>query len=93
MTTGVSLLHLYNDTPIIEEGSWQLQAPTKWGVKWRSIPDTPIVVHRCPKDNRMETVVAPENMKNAPRCGLCDEEVPESIQAVWQLTHMEEMVT
>jgi NAD-dependent dihydropyrimidine dehydrogenase PreA subunit len=90
---GVDTLHLYNDTPIIEEGSWKLQAPTKWGVKWRHIPDSPIVVHNCEKDNRRETVVAWENMKNAPRCGLCEEEIPEGIQAVWQLTHMTEMAS
>lgn len=87
------MLHLYNDTPILEEGNWKLQAPTKWGVTWRSIPDKPIVVHICPKDDKRETVVGATNMKNAPRCLVCEEEVPEGIQALWQLTHMEDMVT
>jgi len=87
------MLHLYNDTPVIEEGNWKLQSPTKWGVKWRSIPDMPIVVHNCPNDTRSDTVVHSESMKNAPRCEFCEEDVPESIQAVWQLTHTEEMAS
>ena len=60
--------------------------------KWRKLNKGGIVVHNCPKDHREETVVAPENMKNAPRCMLCEEDVPEGIQAVWQLTHMQEML-
>ncbi len=93
LDVGISKLHLYNDTPIIEEGNWKLQAPTTWGVKWRGLPLGCIVVHNCPSDQewRAETVVAAENMKNAPHCSLCDENVPEGIQAVWQLTHQEEM--
>ncbi len=83
---------LYNDTPIIQEGTWKLLAPTKWGVKWKRLSEAPIVIHECPKDDRKEREVHSDNMKNAPRCGLCKEEVPESIQAVWQMTHMEAML-
>jgi hypothetical protein len=86
--------YLYNDEPVIEEGSWKLLAPTKWAVKWKHLSSAPIVVHNCPNDEewRIDTVVSPENMKGAPRCGLCSEDIPEGIQAVWQLSHMEEML-
>jgi hypothetical protein len=85
-------LFSYNDTPVIEEGTWKLLAPTKWGVKWKHLSEAPIVVHDCPEDQRGELEVHPDNMKDAPHCGWCKEEVPESIQAVWQMTHMEAML-
>ncbi len=86
--------YLYNDTPVIEEGTWKLLSPTKWATKYKGLSEAPIVVHNCPSEHewRVDTVVNPENMKNAPRCGLCDEDVPEGIQAVWQLSHMKEML-
>jgi hypothetical protein len=86
--------YLYNDTPVIEEGTWKLLSPTKWGVKWKHLSEAPIVVHNCPSELewREETVVSQENMKAAPLCELCGEDIPEGIQAVWQLSHMEAML-
>jgi hypothetical protein len=96
MSIAIGELHLYNDTPVLEEGNWKLQHPTKWAIKWRHLANRPIVVHTCPKEEGWrkgsESVVSSDNMKAAPRCGLCNETVPEGIQALWQLSHMEFML-
>jgi hypothetical protein len=96
MSIAIGELHLYNDTPVLEEGSWKLQHPTKWAIKYRHLANAPIVVHTCPKEEGwrqgIESVVSLENMKNAPICTLCEETVPEGIQALWQLSHMEIML-
>jgi hypothetical protein len=91
---GLEDLFLYNDTPIIEEGTWRLLAPTKWGVKWKHLSEAPIVIHVCPKAPLYagEREVSSNRMKDSPYCTICKEEVPESIQAVWQMTHMEAML-
>jgi hypothetical protein len=86
-------LHLYNDTPIIEEGDWKLLVPTKWAVKWRHLSDTPIVIHicqECPCCDK-ETIYSSRELIDGPRCDHCNQDIPEGIQALWQLTHEQEM--
>jgi hypothetical protein len=96
MSIAIGELHLYNDTPVLEIGHWKLQHPTKWAVKWKHLSNTPIVVHTCPEETGWrkgsESVISGDNMKAAPRCALCNETVPEGIQALWQLSHMEQML-
>ena len=83
-------LYLWNDTPVVEEGSWRLLVPNNYAKRYKNCHH-PVVVHKCPLKGQ-EYILTSQSMKEGnPRCGECDEQCPDNVQGVYCLHQFDEM--